>query len=53
MRMACDECGYPFSEAMVDTDYSIPHDLFCCSIHGYRFMSEDCVCHICEKKEDS
>lgn len=25
MRMACVECGYPYSEAMVDTDFSIPH----------------------------
>ena len=30
-RMACDECGYPLCEAMVDTDASIPHD---CTVRG-------------------
>ena len=25
MRMACAECGYPFSEAAEDTDYRIEH----------------------------
>lgn len=29
-RMACKECGYPYSEAAVDTDLRLPH-----------FLSED------------
>lgn len=50
MGMACDECGYPYSEALIDTDFSIPHDILCCSIHGYDFMDESCNCWKCEEQ---
>lgn len=25
IRMVCDECGYPESEALVNTDHRLPH----------------------------
>lgn len=34
----------------LNADYSIPHDILCCSIHGYQYLDESWNCWKCEEE---
>lgn len=48
MRMECPECGYPYCEANIPLDKSIEHDLYCCPIHGYKYLKYTSVGVYCD-----